>query len=974
MAAVVLLAVSTVAWLAYRSSVDTHRTDTVQRLALASAEKQAALAHWFDHGLRELDRIAASTSTLLVARPDAAASLLNAWSSEHLVFSRLELLSPDDGSVVQSSEADAVGKRRDHMPYFKAGKRGPYLQAPYFSPSSGMLELMAATPVRSDEGQLVGVLAGTLNKNGLRTILRPRGEREADAQVHLISKRRLLIGSRPADLPASGPRRAPPEPALERCLAGKSGVSTDARWDGEPVLIAYTWLPQSEFCVSVQQSVSSALLPAYGFGRQLSAIAALCALVAIVVGLTLAGSLARPLTALTEQVRAFGAGIRPEPTSPGGASEIRELAGGLHTMMLQLDERGRAIEKRFFNALESVPDGFALFDASDRLVTYNETWRYGFNAAICGAIQAGMTFEELVRRAVDAGAVYEARENPEEWIRSRVRDHRSGTSRRPVELRPGTWIEITERRIDDGSTVLVIVDVTERFLRLRELRRYEVMTSTATELMVMFDRELRIVSANDAYVRYHGLERDSVIGARLQELLGGHIPPVLEEALPALWAGQRQSVETWVHYRNLGRRWMHGQLAPYLDEKGEVTAIVGVARDETALREAAETREELEAQLRQTQKMEAFGDLSGGFAHDFNNILASVMGHAQLAERALDKNLDERLRGYLQEILRAGTRAKELVGQLLKFSSSKVVELDAIDVRSTIAETCQLLRSSLPATIDLSVDVATDLEQVRADPTEISQVLMNLGINARDFVGRHGRIRIEAYNTRVDTVTCASCRSKFAGEMVCLRVTDSGPGVVPTTTSRIFEPFYSTKEVGLGSGMGLAIVHGIVHRHGGHISVVTENRIGAEFRCYLPVADMALEPANQPARQLSRVDQAPRRVAVVDDEPALTTYLHELLTGEGFDVSAFTDSTSAWNAIQQGATFDVVITDQTMPGLTGIELVRLVRTEGYETPVILCTGFGHDLAEELLTEIGHIRLMYKPVDAKELIDAVRQAA
>jgi signal transduction histidine kinase len=402
--------------------------------------------------------------------------------------------------------------------------------------------------------------------------------------------------------------------------------------------------------------------------------------------------------------------------------------------------------------------------------------------------------------------------------------------------------------------------------------------------------------------------------------------------------------------------------------------VLAVGRDISARRVAEAARSELEAQLRQAQKMEAIGQLTGGIAHDFNNILTSVMGYLVLGQERAQQLADATLVRQLGSAQLASQRARDLIAQMLAFARRQQGERRRMALAPLVEQSLQLLRSVLPSSV--SVDAAPPADEgslhVDADPIQLEQVLFNLCINARDAIEGHGRIRVRLQHDDGGGWRCASCRERVErSRWVALSVADNGCGIEPEAMERLFEPFFTTKEVGRGSGMGLAIVHGIVHDHGGHIDVQTRPGAGTEFRVMLPLAGPTTADVPPPVQAtLGAAAPSPRlsgRVMVVEDEPMVGDFMAELIGGWGLEVLLLRDPLAAAAWLEDSANaLDLLITDQTMPGLAGLELSRRACTARPGLPVLLYTGNAEvaDVAD--LRGHGVRAIVRKPVDADAL--------
>ena len=375
-------------------------------------------------------------------------------------------------------------------------------------------------------------------------------------------------------------------------------------------------------------------------------------------------------------------------------------------------------------------------------------------------------------------------------------------------------------------------------------------------------------------------------------------------------------------------------------------------------------RKRLESQLQQAQKMEAMGTLAGGIAHDFNNLLAVVIGYTELL--SLDLNAETETQSYTQEILTACRRAKALVQQILTFSRQRDPERRPVPLHRVVNETLQLLRASLPTTVAFECRVDPQSGFVMADPTQMHQVLMNLCANAEHAMRQHGGVLtvcLEAVG--LDAAFAAQHPPLRSGPHVRLTVRDTGHGIAPEVRERIFDPFFTTKAVGEGTGMGLAVAHGIITNHDGAILLDSEPDGGSTFTIYLPQWTTPASPED------SQADGEPPsgrgHILFVDDEAALTRAGQTMLMRLGYRVTAYTDSYEAYTCFRAAPnTFDLVITDQTMPKMTGEMLSQQLRHIRRDIPIILCTGFSHVITKETALNTGINAFLQKPLTMHEL--------
>lgn len=405
-----------------------------------------------------------------------------------------------------------------------------------------------------------------------------------------------------------------------------------------------------------------------------------------------------------------------------------------------------------------------------------------------------------------------------------------------------------------------------------------------------------------------------------------------------------------------------------LPEIMEIVAVKAAAEMER-LREEEERRA-LEAQLRQAQKMEAIGTLAGGIAHDFNNILAAILGYTELAKQ---KMIPESEPDHcLVQVLRATYRAKELVRQILAFSRKGEQEMKSMRIQCVVKEALKLLRASLPASIEIQQRIGVDCRPILADPTRIHQIILNLCTNASHAMeAKGGTLSVLLEDTALGEEE-AQAQGLAAGDYVLLVVSDTGHGMGKEVMDHIFEPYFTTKERGKGAGMGLAIVHGLVKASGGKISVASTIGQGTTFRILFPqVRDKAGEEAPQKISVSS--GQGSERIFVIDDEQAIVAMEKIALERLGYQVQLFADSEealAAFRADPQGC--DLVVTDQTMPHLSGMDLAKAFLAIRPDLPIILSTGYSSQASEEDAARIGIRRFIMKPVNIADLAAAIRE--
>ncbi len=404
-------------------------------------------------------------------------------------------------------------------------------------------------------------------------------------------------------------------------------------------------------------------------------------------------------------------------------------------------------------------------------------------------------------------------------------------------------------------------------------------------------------------------------------------------------------------------------------QEGKGVRLIGTCQDITERKRAEVAQEKLQEQLRQAQKMESIGTLAGGIAHDFNNILGIIVGNTELSMNDIP---EENPAGYnLKEILKASLRAKEIVKQFLSFSRQTKQEAKPVRINSVIEESLKLIRSSIPTTVEIRQNLSTPVDTIHADPTQINQVLMNLSTNASHAMRENGGVlRVGLKNIDLDEKDATRYHDLIPGKYVVLTVEDTGHGIGPDVIERIFDPYFTTKEIGDGSGMGLSVVHGIVKNHNGAIHVYSEPGKGATFNVFFPV--IKSETAAESTAH-ERFPTGTERILFVEDEPALADLGKRMLERLGYDVTMRTSSIEALEAFNaQPDKFDLLLTDMTMPDMTGKELAQALLRIRPGCPIILCSGFSEMIMEDNAQHLGIKAFIMKPLVMGELAETLRR--
>jgi len=492
------------------------------------------------------------------------------------------------------------------------------------------------------------------------------------------------------------------------------------------------------------------------------------------------------------------------------------------------------------------------------------------------------------------------------------------------------------------------------------------------------DREGRYLFVNTAFERWFGIPEKEVLGKTQQKCLPDdfyrHAEPYFKQAL----SGYQATFETSLLSADATPLQGLIHVLPDIDSNAEVQGFFMVMTDLTERKQIEQEAHLLREQLTQATKMEAMGHLTAGIAHDFNNILGAMLGYTELAKMQLqEKGLTKDTDRYLQQVLNASDRAKELISQLMLFGRHKPEigdELPITLLEPVCKEVVTLLRASIASSIELNYAVEGKDLKARIQSIHLHQMILNLGINARDAIGDYGVINILLRPCHISHQICSACHHAFSGDFVEISITDSGSGIPAELRNKIFDPFFTTKDIGKGSGMGLAVVHGLVHTAGGHLIVESAPGTGSCIRILLPQdnGSTASKPAQQPA-ELSDKPLANCRIMLIDDETMMTDMLDEFLTIQGADVVTFNSPEAAIEHFtKDSATIDLVITDETMPGLLGTHLAKQMLSIKPSLPIILCTGNSKQSDVDDYKEMGIAACFRKPVKTQDLLMRILQ--
>ncbi|MBN2108813.1 MAG: PAS domain S-box protein [Deltaproteobacteria bacterium] len=537
---------------------------------------------------------------------------------------------------------------------------------------------------------------------------------------------------------------------------------------------------------------------------------------------------------------------------------------------------------------------------------------------------------------------------------------KKGGTEFPIEVSRAVWNS-------EGATfaTAIVRDITQRKKTEHDRLLLSSVIEQAHENILIMDAQGTIVYVNPAVVSQMERPAHAILGANGFQATGSIYDLQFFKAIYELL----QSGSAWsgvLNYQISGGKTasVEQTLSPVLDAEGRLTNILSISRD-------ISHEKYLEEQLRQSQKMEAIGTLAGGIAHDFNNILAAILGYTELA--MMDVPKDSITAGRLHHVISSCDRARSLVKQILTFSRKSPRKASPFRVSSIVKEVIKLLRASLPSTIDIRQDISDADAVVRADPTQLHQLIINLCTNAAQAMEESGG------TLTISQASCVKTANDIKGwydlppgNYVRLTVRDTGPGIIPEIKDRIFEPFFTTKAVGKGTGMGLAVAHGIVKSCNGCIHVDSAPGAGAAFHVLLPRIDE--KPPEAAVQQPAAVPRGSGAILFVDDEESVMQIAHNMLEALGYTVFSTSSSMQAFEMFTADpGRFDCVITDMTMPQIRGDELARRMLEVRPELPIILCTGFSEKISEEQALKMGIRAFLLKPFSMQNLGQTLQKA-
>jgi len=646
----------------------------------------------------------------------------------------------------------------------------------------------------------------------------------------------------------------------------------------------------------------------------------------------------------------------------------------LHYLADKAEKDLRNSEERYRSVTEAVNEGIILRSASGEILTWNKGAEkiYGISARdVIGPISKGENRTGIHKNH----SLFDAENHPStrtlrtgELFRNEIMSiyQPSGDLR---------WISVNTNPLFRNhnekpyAVAISFSDITERKQAEERLRESETRLRTIFDIsqagIILVDPQGIITYANQGMAKMFGCTVQQVIGSSYPEHVHPDQRDIGDQRMRQLITGEIDSVSFERHYIRLDGTDFWGFLTGrrHEDEHGKLISLVGTIADITE-------RKSLENELRQAYKMESLGTLTGGVAHDFNNILNVILGNSELA--LADVPESSPVHANLEEIRTAGFRAADIVKQLLSFSRQSNQEFKPIELSSIMDDSLKLLRSLIPSNIEIKKVFEAEKETILADPVQINQVVMNLCMNASQEMEKDGgRLEIVLDNFNLDQNIIKDYTDLPPGDYLRLRFIDTGSGIDPKFIDRIFDPYFTTKDIGKGSGIGLAVVHGIVKNHNGAISVDSEPGKGTTFKILFPIIER--KKSDSAPEKVESIPHGKETILFVDDDDSIADITKKTLERIGYQVEICLDSIDALELFKSNPNhFDLVITDMTMPRMTGDKLAKMMIAIRSDIPVIISTGYSSLIDEDKAKKNGIADFIMKPVSMSAIAQTIRK--
>ena len=925
--------------------------------------------HEIEFRLASLEQAAAVITPAIIGNPERLQECLqNRLILQNIFNGGMYAVGPDGTTLADIPRSTGrTGMNVSGKEWFVQALSGaPAIGKPVIGRMLKVPVFTMAVPVRAGDGTVIGVLAGVVDLSRPSFLDKIAGNRYGITGDYLLvaPRHRLIVTSSDRrrvmeELPAPG-RVA----VLDRFMQGHEGSEILRTPEGVETLMSVKRVPAAEWYVATLLPTDEAYAPMLALQRNmLVAAAILTAFSGLLTWWLLRRQLSPLVDAVTTMSRLSGTD-QPMPALPvSGTDEVGQLITAFNRLLRTLAVRENRLiesEERHKSILTTAMSGFWLADEQGLLLEVNDSY----------CRMSGYRKDELLAMNI---AGLEAVESAGD-VAERIQDlKRTGSGRFESQHRrkDGTLMDVEVsvqfRQAEGGQCVAFIEDITERKRVERVLKEALLFNrqviNCAQEGIIVHDLDLRYLVWNPFMERLTGMAAADVIGSHPVEVFPfvretGSLAQ-LEQALEGKNAPGGEFRFAVAATGKSG--WTFNTAATLRTEAGK---IIGVIR---TIRDISEHRK-LEEQLRQSQKMEALGQLAGGVAHDFNNILQIIMGYANLMAYDAAPGQQEQLR----EIMSASERAAELTSGLLSYSRKQVFKLKPTDINALIGSIEKFLRRVLGEDVELSLKTAPGPLVVIADTSHTQQVFVNLASNARDAMPSGGRLNIQTERVDMDEEFVQAHGFGTPGPYVLVSVSDTGTGIPKEQQQNIFEPFFTTKQEGKGSGLGLAIVYGIVTQHHGFITCCSEQGVGTAFRIYLPLAEGAIPRAEPAALTVQAGSEL--TILLAEDEPSVRTVTRHMLERHGYSVIEAAHGREAVEIFRQSHSgIHLVVLDALMPEMNGVEALAHLRSIDPGVRCIFLSGYARDIISGRTSLPDDVEFINKPVVPARLLEAVARA-
>lgn len=600
-------------------------------------------------------------------------------------------------------------------------------------------------------------------------------------------------------------------------------------------------------------------------------------------------------------------------------------------------------------------------------------------ANLAAARMHGYTIKELIGKYItDLDGPQDAQKAADriqrmlngEWVRAEIMHKKENGNLFPVEISAGII------SLDDHDYILAFDrDISHRVKTKKALEQQlhflQILIDTIPSSIFYKDDSGLYLGCNRAFEAYIGISRNKIVGKSVYDIAPKHLADIYRNADEALFRKKEPQIyEAEVRYADGSIRDVVFNKAVFLNNDRTVAGLVGVMVDITEKKQAENEKKDLLKKLHQAQKLEAIGNLSAGIAHDFNNILSGILGSSQLAK--LDPNNSQKINNELDKIIKSANRAADLVQQILTFSRQSDYTKQPLKLYLLVNEVLKLIRASIPSTIEIKTKIDSKA-MINADSGRIHQVIMNLCTNAYHAMDKTcGVLTVGIREIQVPHGESLPGIDILPGHYLVLEVGDTGRGIDPKDMNKIFDPYFTRKAQDAGTGLGLSVVHGIIEEHKGYIKVFSKLDQGSVFQIFLPVAKPKVEDEIRTKKTMPPLFGT-ERIMIVDDEEFILNATTGILEDFGYTPVTFSNGSDALEGFKQNPLgFDLIITDMTMPGMTGNELAGKILKIRPELPIIICSGYSPENAMDQAENFGIKHFLQKPVDLEEMIMIVRK--